>query len=199
MVVNIKPEHLLNASDYHYYTTILNKETDKRTITPTNSLHSNSSTSTSIIRFESLSRKAWTDLLLQIIKVRNLILIYVFEWIADGIWIGKKKIFSRPIYICNVSYIAIKFEYRNYRNVKLFSFYFNALPIIRFWFLLKLHLRLIGKLHYQVDIRSYRFSIRTHFVATSTMSVSVLYSVGWTIISNNNDCYAGNKKLMVSF
>lgn len=80
MVVTIKPEHLLSASDYYYYTSVLNKEsTESTTIPTTDSLHSNSSsTSTSTNRYEFLSRKAWTDLLLQVVKVS--IDFTCFEW-----------------------------------------------------------------------------------------------------------------------
>lgn len=56
MVASIKPEYLLDAEDYSYYQRT--KDSEK-----------NHKFNDSEGKFELLSRKAWTDLLLQIIKV----------------------------------------------------------------------------------------------------------------------------------
>ena len=52
MIASIKPEHLLDSDDYHYYMTSQQK----------NTTYDGES-------YELISRKAWTDLLLQILKV----------------------------------------------------------------------------------------------------------------------------------
>ncbi|XP_057307230.1 cilia and flagella-associated protein 47-like isoform X2 [Hydractinia symbiolongicarpus] len=56
MVASIKPEYLLDAEDYNYYQRTKDSEEKHKF-------------NDSEVKFEMLSRKAWTDLLLQIIKV----------------------------------------------------------------------------------------------------------------------------------